>query len=52
MVVVAVVDVDDDEDDEDDDDVVVDCAPSYARRPFDITFEMVFFFSCFKHATL
>lgn len=51
MVVVAVVDVGDDEDDEDDD-VVVDCAPSYARRPFDITFGDGFFFSCFRHATL
>lgn len=41
MVVVAVVDVGDDKDDEDD--VVVDCAPSYARRPFDITFGDGFF---------
>lgn len=35
MVVVAVVDVGDDEDDDGYDDVVVGCAPSYARRPFD-----------------
>lgn len=44
MVVVAVVDVGDDEDDDGYDDVVVGCAPSYARRPFDTTLGETAFF--------